>query len=201
MNYKRFLFPAFEYDGFEDPISFKGDQIFWKLFHDIFEKDSLLEVNLRRAPRIAHKKLHPGNCKQNVLVAIAIFHESTSAALTSYFPEKKNEAEFLKLFDTWWIISNSKVQFSNHILGHAAQKRWPETGILSCTGRLDANWCNERVPSFEQFTLSMSTAKVLIRTLRCQVSFIEDLFDDGYDFILTARLQSDPLERRFDQYR
>ena len=113
LNYKRFLFPAFEYDGFEDPISFKGDQIFWKLFHDIFEKDSLLEVNLRRAPKIAHKVLHPGNCKQNVLVALAIFHESTSAALTSYFPEKKNEAEFLKLFNTWWIISSSKVQFSN----------------------------------------------------------------------------------------
>ena len=112
---KRFIFPAFEYDGFEDPISFKGDQISWKLFHDVFEKDSLLEANLRKAPKITHKVLHPGNCKQNVPVALAIFHESTSAAVTSYFPEKKNEAEFLKHFNTWWIISNSKVQFSNHI--------------------------------------------------------------------------------------
>ena len=51
-----------------------------------------------------------------------IFHESISAALTSYFPEKKNEAEFRKLFYTWWIISNSKVQFSNHIFGQAARK-------------------------------------------------------------------------------
>ena len=118
LNYKRFIFPAFEYDGFEDPISFKGGQISWKLFHDVFEKDSLLEANLRKAPKITHKVLHPGNCKQNVPVALAIFHESTSAAVTSYFPDKKNEAEFLKLFNTWWIISNSKVQFSNHILGN-----------------------------------------------------------------------------------
>ena len=47
----------------------------------------------------------------------------------------------------------------------------------------------------------MSTAKALIRTLRCQASLIEDLLDDEYHFILTARFQSDPLERRFGQYR
>ena len=114
------MFPAFEQDGFEDPISFKGNQISWKLFHDVFEK--VFEANLRKTPKITHKVLYPGNCKQNVPVALAIFRESTSAALTSYFPEKKNEAEFWKLFYTWWIISNSKVQFPNHILGQAARK-------------------------------------------------------------------------------
>jgi len=30
---------------------------------------------------------------------------------------------------------------------------------------------------------------------------IDELLDDGYDYILTARLQSDPIERRFSQYR
>ena len=63
------------------------------------------------------------------------------------------------------------------------------------------NWCNERIPSYEQFILSFSTAKALIRTLRYQACLIEDLFDDGYNFILTARFQSDPLERHLDQYR
>ena len=109
MNYKPFIFPAFEYDGFEDPISFEGGQVSWKLFHNVFEKDSLLEANLRKAPKITRKVLHPGNCKQNVPVAVAVFHESTSAVLTSYFPEKKM-AEFLKLFNKWWIICSSKVQ-------------------------------------------------------------------------------------------
>ena len=99
LNYKGFIFPAFEYDGLEDPISFKCGQISWKLFHDVFEKDSLLEANLRKAPKITHKILHPSNCKQNVPVALVSFHESTSAALTSYFPEKNNEVEFLKLFN------------------------------------------------------------------------------------------------------
>ena len=120
LRYKCFIFPAFEYDGFEDPVSFKGGQISWKLFNDVFEKNSLLEANLVKTPKITHKVFHLGNYKQNVPVALAIFHESTSAALTGYFPEKK--AEFLKLFNTWWIIFNSKVQFSNHTLGYTAKK-------------------------------------------------------------------------------
>ena len=100
LNCKRSIFPVFEYDGFEDPISFKSGQVSWKLFHDVFEKDSLLEANLRKAPKIIQKVLHPRNYKWNVPVSLANFHESTSAALTIYFPEKKNETEFLKLFNT-----------------------------------------------------------------------------------------------------
>ena len=30
---------------------------------------------------------------------------------------------------------------------------------------------------------------------------IDELLNDGYDYILTARLQSDPIGRRFSQYR
>ena len=165
---------------------------FHSIFPDVFEKCSLLEANLRKARNITHKVLFPSICKQNVPAALVIFHESTSTALTSYFPYKSYAAEFLKLFYTWWIISNSKVQLSNNIFGHAAKRSWLPDWI--------ENWCNERVSAFEQFTLSLSTAKALMQTLRCQASLIEDLFDDGYDFILTAGFQSNPLERRFGQY-
>ena len=40
-----------------------------------------------------------------------------------------------------------------------------------------------------------------LRRLKTFKEFIEDSFDDAYDFILTARFQNDPLERRFGQYR
>ena len=30
---------------------------------------------------------------------------------------------------------------------------------------------------------------------------INELLDDGYDFALSARLQSDPIEQRFSKYR
>ena len=129
---KRFIFPAFEYDGFEDPISFKGDQFSWELFHDIFEKDSLLEANVRKAPKMIHKVLHPDNSKKNVQVSFAIFHESSSAALTRYFPEKKNEAEFLNILiygglfpilkfsfeTTFWTICQKKMMGSRNFVIH-----------------------------------------------------------------------------------
>ena len=63
LTYKHIVFPAFEYDDFDDLISFKRGQFSWKLFQDVFEKDSLLEPNLRKAPKITQKVLHPGNCK------------------------------------------------------------------------------------------------------------------------------------------
>ena len=44
LNYKRFIFPAFEYDGFEDPVSFKGAQTSWKLYRDVFEKITYLRL-------------------------------------------------------------------------------------------------------------------------------------------------------------
>ena len=65
---------------------------------------------------ITHKVVQPGNCKQNVPVALADFYEYTLAAVTGYFLEKKNEAGFFEPFNTWWIIPNSKVQLPNHIL-------------------------------------------------------------------------------------
>ena len=38
------------------------------------------------------------------------------------------------------------------------------------------------------------------RTLQCQAALIEDLPTGGFDFVLTARLQSDSLERIYSQY-
>ena len=99
-------------------------------------KDALLEAHLKKAPKINSKVLHPGNCKQNVPVALAIVDETTSAAIKQYFPERKEAAKFLRLFNTWWIISNSKDYFSNHILGHATNKSDKKNRILTCNGQL-----------------------------------------------------------------
>ena len=41
----------------------------------------------------------------------------------------------------------------------------------------------------------------MINALRSQAMFIDELLNDGYDFVLTARLQSDAIEPRFSQYR
>ena len=92
-----------------------------ELFHNVHEKDALLEANLRKAPRLTTKVLHPGNCKQNVPTGLAIFHETTAGAIQSYFPDEESTVEFLKLFSKWWVISNSKTALNrNNYLGNAA---------------------------------------------------------------------------------
>ena len=65
---------------------------------------------MRKVPKLTTKVLHPGNYKQNVPNALAIFDEITIAAVKSYFPEKASAAAFLRLFSKWWVLSNSKAR-------------------------------------------------------------------------------------------
>ena len=109
MKCKWFIFLQFEFSGFKDPINVPGGEIAWKSFHDVFERDASLHANLREAPKLTAKVLHPGNCKQNVPNALAIFDEATIAAVKSYLTEKANAAAFITLF----ILSNSKARYSD----------------------------------------------------------------------------------------
>ena len=58
---------------------------------------------------------------------------------------------------------------------------------------------NSNIPNCEKFTLSAQPSSALQRTLLCQASLM-DLLSDGFKFVLTARFQSDSIERRFSQY-
>ena len=77
-------------------------------------KDALLEAHLKKAPKINSKVLHPGKLQTKC---------PSSTSIEQYFPERKEAAKFLRLQYLWWIISNAKDRFSNHILGHAAKKK------------------------------------------------------------------------------
>ena len=41
-----------------------------------------MEIVTRCAPELSARALHPGNHKQSVPLVLAIFHETTSAAIT-----------------------------------------------------------------------------------------------------------------------
>ena len=202
LNYKRFIFPSFKFDSFRDPINVPGGEIKWKFFHDVHKKDTLLEANLRKAPKLTTKVLHPGNCKQNVSTVLVIFHKTTAAAIQSYFPDEKSTVKFLKLFSKWWVISNSKTALNtNNYLGNAAVNGDQKPSFLRAMAEWVQAWQTERIPNCEKFTLTAQTSPALVRTLLCLASLIEDLLGEGYDFVLTSRFQSDPLEKRFGQYR
>ena len=96
LNNKRYIFPAFTFEKYNDLINVKGGEIPWKLLHDTYEKDCTLQANLRKAPRLNLKVLYSGNNKQSIPLALAIIHETTTATTESYFPEKNNSTDFLR---------------------------------------------------------------------------------------------------------
>ena len=49
--------------------------------------------------------------------------------------------------------------------------------------------------------MTSQAASAFTRTLLFHASLIEDLLEEGYEFVLTWRFQSDPVERRFVHYR
>ena len=55
--------------------------------------------------------------KENVPLALEVMQEITITAARSYFPNRRDVANFLEMFNTWWTISNSKKRFSPNILG------------------------------------------------------------------------------------
>ena len=57
-------------------------------------------------------------------------------------------------------------------------------------------WCQSPT-----FTLTPKTVFALTTTLCANAMLIEDLLNEAYQYVITARLQSNPVERRFSQYR
>ena len=47
-------------------------------------------------------------------------------------------------------------------------------------------WHSEKLKNCEKFTLSTQTAFALQRTLRCHAAIIEDLLNEGYQFVLAV---------------
>ena len=163
---KWFIFPQFEFSGFKDPINVPGGEIAWKSFHDVFERDASLHANLREAPKLTAKVLHPGNCKQNVPNALAIFDETTIAAVKSYFPEKAGK--FLTLLSKWWVLSNSKARYSTaNYLGNAAVTGDKKPSFLRAMTDWIQNWQEKKILNCEKFTLTSQTASAFVRTLKC----------------------------------
>ena len=119
----------------------------WILFHRLHEDDTKLDVHLRKAHKINPNVLHPGQNKQDVSRALAILHETTRAAIKSYFPHRQDAAQFLNLMYKVFLVCNSKTRaHGSNSLGDAAK-----TGDKKvCFLRAVADWIEEveLVPQF-----------------------------------------------------
>ena len=144
----------------------------------IYEQDSKLSANLRKAYKLTLKSVNPINNKQNVNLALSIFYETTIAASKSYCPNRKDLHIFLTLVNKWWTIVNARTNFY-----------------------LIADWFSAGSETRTGLCLSKQTFQALIKTLRAQAQLMTELLQEGYLYVIPAKLQTDFLEKRFSQYR
>ena len=197
LSAKKFVFPEFNFDKFRDQVHVQHGSISWSLLHRVYEQDAKLDAGLKKAHKINHSVLHPGNNKQDVSRALAVFHETTSAAIRSYFPSRNDAADFTNLLHKVFLVCNAKAPtHGSDALGDAVRAGDGKTEFL----RAVADWI-EKWSDISDFSLSLPTSKAIIISLRAQASLIEDLLSEGYRYVLTVRFQSDALERRFSRYR
>ena len=73
------------------------------MFYEILGKDKKLGWNLKKAAKLIFFAVHSGNNKQNVTLPLAIFYETTTAAMKSCFPDQLDAANFLPLFNKLFV--------------------------------------------------------------------------------------------------
>ena len=94
---------------------------------------------------------------------------------------------------------NSKQCFnSNNRLGNAAIKGDNEPSFLRKLADWFEEWHGLQLPNMQRFILSKQTFSAMIITL-CATALIEELLEEGSDYVLTARFQSDLLELVFSK--
>ena len=117
-------------------IGCDGGYIAWADLNTVYEKDQSLSANLKKAHRLSCKALNPFNYKQSISLALAVFSDTTIAAIKSYMPDREDAASFLTLVNVWQTTGNSKKRFCSYRLKNA---------LVHGNGKIDfwfafANW-------------------------------------------------------------
>ena len=110
------VFPPVTFNVQGVVVSSPDGYISWSDLHSIYDQDSKLPGNLRKANKLTYRAMHPGNDKQFVHSALSIFHKNTIVARKSYFPERKEICGFISLIHTWRRIVNSRDRFCSNQL-------------------------------------------------------------------------------------
>ena len=104
---------------------------------------------------------------------------------------------FLIMINKWWTIANSKTRFSANPLASAIVKDDGKVEFLQSLADWFSSWSKTR----SGLCLSQQTFQAMVLTLQAQAHLVTDLLQEGYEFVIPAKFQSDPLEQRFSQYR
>ena len=133
---------------------------------------------------LTFKSLHSCDNELNVNSAVAIFQETTIVACESYFPDRADMSNFLRLISCWWTTSNSRKKLTHHF--------WNNAVILN-DGKNDfykrlSDWIESKQTS-KAFVITGRTGYAYARTFRWRVW----VYFHPY-------VSRDPLENIFSQY-
>ena len=110
---------------------------------------------MKKASKFLYKAMHPGDNKQSQPLALAIFDQSTSAAIESYYPNRLDASSFLKLVNIWWTINNNKQEFNaNFRIGNATVKDDKKSLFLREFANWPEDWQSLQSKNSQKFTLS-----------------------------------------------
>ena len=112
--------------------------------HKVNDYDPSLGCHLRKAPALNYSVLHPGNNKQSVSVALAIFDSKTTTALRQYLKgDDSVTPAFLELVNAWWLIVNAKERYHPNPIGNA----------------IDSNTCDKKIAFLQGINEWLTTWK------------------------------------------
>ena len=97
-----FTVPKFELSILDVLFSIPEGHVRWCSLHKVHDFDLSLNCHLRKAPALNYSVLHPGNNKQSVPLALAIFDSKTTTAMRQYLQESDYVTPaFLALTENW----------------------------------------------------------------------------------------------------
>ena len=100
LNAKKFVFPEFSYNKGNIQLHCPQGYIDQVDLYNIYDNDKELKGNLRKAPKLSYQALHPGINKQNVPIALALFHDTTITAAKSCYLSREDVFGFLNVIYT-----------------------------------------------------------------------------------------------------
>ena len=181
-------------------------QFLMKLVH----YTNLIEVTFfKRAPKLTSRACWPSNLeKQSVNLALKIFHESTSAGLMAFnidrnITSKHQTVDFLKLINDIWQMFNvnwvgKAIRFNYYFCSPIFPNDSRILFLRNVVSWLDC-WSN--LPTVKE-KLSPQTFTSLKHTYNALPLLVDMLCTRyGFKYLLTSRMQNDPLEHHFGLYR
>ncbi|GBN26671.1 hypothetical protein AVEN_67963-1 [Araneus ventricosus] len=187
---------------------------------DIYETE---KSNLiKNAPKLSQKVLYPTSFeKQNVLLALNIFHESNSAPLAHEAGDKGKDTmgtkEFIDQFLKWWNIVNVKnsekgKRLKNPFCDPIRSKDQMSMVFLNKFYDWLVSWNNKSaLPLDKRKELGLpgkgdklikETQFALQFTTKSLIDIVNHIFKEHTpEYTLLGKFQTDSLEARFGQYR